>query len=138
MHSLLAAAPDEDDSLEQSFWEPSGPVLCTKEFADEYSLMHYRRGGEKKGKRRWQNPDGSYTPEGYKHYAEMYGWGKFRADRNQAKADKYNKKAEAAKADMERQQVRADKAQVKSDRKGTEKAAAKSERENHRGWNIFA
>lgn len=51
-------------------------VLCSKEEADERSLMHYRVGGEKKGRRRWQNKNGSYTPEGYKHYAEMYGWGK--------------------------------------------------------------
>ena len=56
-------------------------ILCTKEAADNY-LAHYRRGGEKKGVRRWQNKDGSYTPEGYKHYAEMYGWGQKRNSTN--------------------------------------------------------
>ena len=48
--------------------------LVLKQGDSDY-LMHYRVGGEKKGVRRWQNKDGSYTPEGYQHYADMYGWG---------------------------------------------------------------
>lgn len=34
----------------------------------ELYLAHYRRGGEKKGVRRWQNYDGSLTPAGREHY----------------------------------------------------------------------
>lgn len=53
----------------------SGFTLIPKDLADSSFLMHYRVGGEKKGVRRWQNKDGSFTPEGYQHYKEMYGWG---------------------------------------------------------------
>lgn len=50
-------------------------ILCTREEA-ENSLSHHGVKGQKHGVRRWQNKNGSYTSEGYKHYAEMYGWGK--------------------------------------------------------------
>ena len=50
-------------------------TLISREMAGDHSLMHYRVGGEKKGVRRYQYKNGSYTPEGYKHYKEMYGWG---------------------------------------------------------------
>lgn len=105
----------------------AGAFLCTKEFADQYSLMHYRRGGEKKGVRRWQNEDGSYTSEGYKHYAEMYGWGKLRADRAEKKAEKYEDKAKKAEAELHKQQARVDKAQVKVDRKRNDKNVQKAQ-----------
>ena len=52
-----------------------GICFVGKEYVGSYYLMHHRVGGEKKGVRRWQNKDGSYTPEGYLHYKEMYGWG---------------------------------------------------------------
>lgn len=52
-----------------------GLFLISSDYRDASFLMHYRRGGEKRGVRRWQNKDGSYTPEGYLHYKEMYGWG---------------------------------------------------------------
>ena len=52
-----------------------GLFLISSDCQDASFLMHYRVGGEKKGVRRWQNKDGSYTPEGYQHYKEMYGWG---------------------------------------------------------------
>ena len=42
--------------------------LVSKECADEYALMHHGIKGMKKGRRRWQNEDGSYTPEGRIHY----------------------------------------------------------------------
>ena len=92
----------------------AGAFLCTKEFADQYSLMHYRRGGEKKGVRRWQNEDGSYTKAGYEHYAEMYGWGKFRADRAEKKAEKYRDKAIKAEEKLNRQKLKTDKVQYKT------------------------
>lgn len=31
-------------------------------------LIHYGVPGQKWGTRRWQNEDGSLTPEGYEHY----------------------------------------------------------------------
>lgn len=100
--------------------------LVTAEFADEYnSLMHYRRGGEVKGVRRWQNEDGSYTPAGYEHYAEMYGWTKRRAERAGRKAEKYSQKASNAKLALDKQQVKYDKAQLKNDRRGDEKSAGR-------------
>ena len=46
-----------------------------KEFVGSYYLMHHGVKGQKHGVRQWQNKDGSYTPEGYQHYKEMYGWG---------------------------------------------------------------
>lgn len=55
-------------------------VLCTREEAGERCLMHYRTPGSKNGERRYQNPDGSLTPEGYQHYKEMYGWGEQEQD----------------------------------------------------------
>lgn len=127
VHSFVEDESEEELVHGDDLFVPStGPILCTKEFADEYSLMHYRRGGEKKGIRRWQNEDGSYTSAGREHYAEMYGWGKFRADRAQAKSDKYARKAEHAKAELDKRQVQSDRAHVKLDRKGTDKAAEKS------------
>lgn len=42
--------------------------LVSKEYADEHTLMHYRTKGSKNGVRRYQNEDGSLTPEGYIHY----------------------------------------------------------------------
>ena len=43
-------------------------------YSDRYSeLYHYGVRGQAWGKRRWQNPDGSLTPEGYVHYGYKYG-----------------------------------------------------------------
>lgn len=33
-------------------------------------LIHYGIPGQKWGVRRWQNDDGSLTPEGYEHYGK--------------------------------------------------------------------
>lgn len=38
-------------------------------------LMHYRTKGSRNGVRLYQNPDGSLTPLGERHYREMYGYG---------------------------------------------------------------
>lgn len=38
-------------------------------------LMHYRTKGSKNGVRLYQNPDGSLTPLGERHYRDMYGYG---------------------------------------------------------------
>ena len=37
--------------------------------------MHYRTKGSKNGVRLYQNPDGSLTPLGERHYRDMYGYG---------------------------------------------------------------
>ena len=60
---------------------------------EQSSLSHYRTKGSKNGVRQYQNKDGSLTPEGYRHYAEMYGWGKRELNLNK-KRDKYAQKAD--------------------------------------------
>ena len=46
-----------------------GGPMCAIRFKDaELSLAHYGVKGQKKGERRWQNEDGSLTPEGKIHY----------------------------------------------------------------------
>lgn len=50
-------------------------ILVANETPDQQTLMHWRTKGSKNGVRRYQNLDGSLTPEGYQHYKEMYGWG---------------------------------------------------------------
>lgn len=57
---------------------------------DDY-LMHYGVAGQKWGKRRWQNEDGSLTPAGYAHYG-ITGAGKRgikRIERDKSKAYAY-------------------------------------------------
>lgn len=44
-----------------------GLALISKEY-DGASLIHYGVKGQKWGERRWQNDDGSLTPEGRVHY----------------------------------------------------------------------
>lgn len=66
-------------------------ILVSKEMTNGRALVHYRVGGEKKGVRRYQYKDGSLTPEGYKHYKEMYGWG------DQKKDEKKDTETTAAK-----------------------------------------
>ena len=85
-----------------------GAILCTREQMDEYYLMHYRTKGSKNGVRRYQDESGSLTPEGYRHYAEMYGWNKrlSKVDRLQNRAtrarDQYNEAVEATRSAKER------------------------------------
>lgn len=52
-----------------------GIYVIERDYVNSYYLMHHGVPGQKRGRRRWQNKDGSYTPEGYQHYKEMYGWG---------------------------------------------------------------
>ena len=106
-----------------------GLVLCTKEQSEAY-LMHYRVGGEKKGVRRWQNESGSLTPAGYKHYAEMYGWGKKlkKAERLQKKADKVADKADKAAGKADDAYVKSYTANKKNERRTTERRQEKADR----------
>lgn len=77
--------------------------------------MHFGIKGQKHGIRRWQNEDGSLTPEGYIHYGVGQG------NRDKAKADKFQAKANKI-------QLKADKYQVKAD-----KYAKKAEKNEERG-----
>lgn len=104
-------------------------ILCTKEAADDY-LMHWRTKGSKNGVRRWQYENGSLTPEGYKHYAEMYGWGNKlkKAERLQNRADKAADKAEKASRKADDDYVKSYKAERKNERWSTERRQEKADR----------
>lgn len=104
-------------------------ILCTKEAADDY-LMHWRTKGSKNGVRRWQYENGSLTPEGYKHYAEMYGWGNKlkKAERLQNMADKAADKAERASRKADDDYVKSYKAERKNERWSTERRQEKADR----------
>ena len=60
-----------------------GLVLISKDIAESSMLIHYGIKGQKWGERRWQNEDGSLTPEGYVHY----GYGKNREKAQYNKTD---------------------------------------------------
>ena len=100
-------AEEQDRSLAH------GLILCTQSEA-EY-LMHFGIKGQKHGIRRWQNEDGSLTPEGYIHYGVGQG------NKAKAKADKYQAKADKI-------QLKADKYKVKAD-----KYAKRAEKQEERG-----
>ena len=104
-------------------------ILCAKEAADDY-LMHWRIKGSKNGVRRWQYENGSLTPEGYKHYAEMYGWGNKlkKAERLQNRADKAADKAERASRKADDDYVKSYKAERKNERWSTERRQEKADR----------
>lgn len=104
-------------------------ILCTKEAADDY-LMHWRTKGSKNGVRRWQYENGSLTPEGYKHYAEMYGWGNKlkKAERLQNRADNAADKAERASRKADDDYVKSYKAERKNERWSTERRQEKADR----------
>lgn len=90
-------------------------VLLTSDKVDERTLVHYRRGGEKKGVRRYQYEDGSLTPLGRIHYGvgqakkavtdEIKGFVKSRASKDYT--EKAGVKAEIYKARSERQKEKA-------------------------------
>lgn len=90
--------------------------LVSREMEAGRSLMHYRVGGEKKGVRRWQNEDGSYTPAGYKHYSEMYGWGKGPGKKEKMAQDTKGKESEkpSSKGLIERAKDRIEKKHEKN------------------------
>ena len=113
-------------------------ILVSREDA-ESSLAHYRVGGEKKGVLRWQNKDGSLTPAGYQHYAEMYGWGKKRGPRNKAdgaKSKKDEKKSEKEYIRKIREKIEASKSRkrAKAEARAAQKEAEeKKQKEDQKG-----
>ena len=107
MSLILCAREDESRMLSH------GIIMCTQSEV-EY-LMHFGIKGQKHGIRRWQNEDGSLTPEGYVHYGVGQG------NKAKAKADKYQAKADKI-------QLKADKYKVKAD-----KYAKRAEKQEERG-----
>ena len=78
-------------------------------------LMHFRTKGSKNGVRRFQQPDGTWTPLGLKERKEREGWGDSRRER----------KAEKAVARSERRVAKAEKRSAKLNAKIEKKAAKK-------------
>lgn len=128
IHSFNCDEPEDEDLFhgedDQSF-SLDRPVLCTKEFADEYSLMHYRTRGSRNGFRRFQREDGSYTQEGYQHYKEMYGWGDRPKTRLEKKIEKSQKRTDKLELALDKARVKNDKAKMAVDRKSNERNQSK-------------
>lgn len=84
-------------------------------------LMHFRTRGSKNGVRRYQNPDGTWTPLGLKERAEREGWGERRAARKEArraaKAERRAAKAAARSENLARaRQYKAEQAEARRKR----------------------
>lgn len=104
--------------------------------SDSESLKHFGTKGQRRGVRRYQNPDGSLTPEGYYHY---YGHARADSYKEKAKQDKERAKektrelkykAKEAKQDAKliKQAYKAQKAEAKRDMAAT-KAEADANRQ---------
>lgn len=109
MPLIICSREDESQALAH------GLMMCTEEEA--HYLMHFGIPGQKKGQRRYQDESGRLTPEGYRHYAEMYGWNKrlAKAEKLQNKADRDAEKSRNAK-------LKYDRAVVKNSHKSTAKS----------------
>lgn len=82
------------------------------------ALAHFRTKGSKNGVRRYQQPDGTWTPLGLRLRKAREGWGETRAERRlaRAKAKTQRIKAKAAaktKVAKEKEKVRAERAKAK-------------------------
>ena len=89
MNIVLCSREEEERILSH------GVVLCTEDEVE--ILMHYGIKGQKHGERRWQNPDGSLTPEGYIHYGIGQG------NKHKAKAEKLDAKVQKAQSKLDKQ-----------------------------------
>ena len=74
-------------------------------------LMHFRTKGSKNGVRRYQKPDGTWTPLGLKERAEREGWGDSRKERRLQKKIARAENKQARKA--YREQKRFERAEIK-------------------------
>lgn len=63
--------------------------------AQQDSLMHFRTKGSKNGVRRYQNRDGSWTSLGLQMRKAREGWGKNRAQKRLARAERHQARREA-------------------------------------------
>ena len=77
-------------------------------------LMHFRTKGSKNGVRRYQNPDGTWTPLGLKERKEREGWGDSKKEQRLQKKLARAENRQARKA--AREQRRAEKAEIKRKR----------------------
>ena len=78
------------------------------------SLMHFRTKGSKNGVRRYQMPDGTWTPLGLKERKAREGWGERRAARKEARAERRAARAAERSANLERaRQYKAERAAEK-------------------------
>ena len=93
----------------------SSLALSYKSGLSDTELMHFRTKGSKNGIRRFQNPDGSWTPLGLKERREREGFGERRAARKEARMERRAVRAEAKAA---RRAARAEKkAEIKEQRR---------------------
>lgn len=120
---VLLTAEEQDQSLSH------GLILCSPEEAE--SLMHFGIKGQKHGIRRWQNEDGSLTPEGYIHYGVGQG------NRDKAKADKFQAKADKTQLKADKYKVKADK-YAKRAEKNEERGKEEIERDKERDAELKA
>lgn len=113
-----------------------GAILCTQEMANDYYLMHYRTKGSRNGYRRYQDENGRLTEEGYRHYAEMYGWNKKtnkarhlqdNADKAFQRSDKISRKLDKSTLDANVARSKANYEQAKNDRRTTERGQRRVE-----------
>ena len=82
-------------------------------------LMHFRTKGSKNGVRRYQEPDGTWTPLGLRLRKAREGWGETRAERKLAKAKAKTariKAKEAVKTKIlkEKEKIKAEKVKAKA------------------------
>lgn len=98
--------------------------------AGEEFLAHYRTKGSKNGVRRYQNEDGSLTPEGYRHYG-IDPNGRQAADPREILArQRAQEKADAKQAKVERRQAR-------YTQKFAERQALRDAKNNARIQNVY-
>lgn len=86
------------------------------------ALAHFRTKGSKNGVRRYQQPDGTWTPLGLRLRKAREGWGETRADRKLARAKAKTqrikaKEAARTKIAKEREKARAEKAKARLNRR---------------------
>ena len=82
-------------------WETRlfGDAMASSGYFSENELMHFRTKGSKNGVRRYQQPDGTWTPLGLKERKAREGWGE---SKNERKAAKLQKRLERRTARKER------------------------------------
>lgn len=99
------------------------------------ALAHFRTKGSKNGVRRYQQPDGTWTPLGLRLRKAREGWGETRAERKLARAKAKTQRIKAKEATQtkilrEKEKVRAEKEKIKAERKKSRMARIEERRKN--------